>query len=393
MAETFINRQCWKNWVFSIMQLGGGVLKITDMDQSRQVFETLKLGLVGPVPPPYGGMANQFNQLKQLLSQEGGQIYSVETNAPYPKAWMAKIRGMRAVFRLLPYLSKIWKLAGQVDVIHVFSNSGWSWQLFSAPVLWLATIRKTPVIINYRGGEAQQYFEQSIAFVRPSMKRAQRIVVPSGYLAAVFQAFKIDNVMVIPNIINLERFRPKKHKKGYHLIITRNLEAIYGIETAIKALKLIKVDYPDVRLTIAGSGEQKEYLQQQVRKLGLEENIGFTGKLKPDEIVALYQQADIMLNPTTVDNMPNSVLEAMACGVPVVTTNVGGIPYIVENNKTALLVDVGDYEGMAKKVITLFKDESLYQELVTNGLAEVQKYSWPNVRQQWLSLYLTVANK
>ncbi len=363
------------------------------MDQKRVAPETLKLGLVGPVPPPYGGMANQFNQLKQLLSHEGVRVYSVETNAPYPRAWMGRIRGIRAIFRLLPYLVKIWKLAGQVDVIHVFSNSGWSWQLFSAPVLWLASIRKTPVIINYRGGEAQQYFEQSIAVVRPSMKRAQRIVVPSGYLAAVFQAFKIDHVMVIPNIINLERFRPEKHEKGYHLIITRNLEAIYGIETAIKALKLIKTEYPDVRLTIAGSGEQKEYLQQQVNALGLEENVCFTGKLTPDEVVALYQKADVMLNPTTVDNMPNSVLESMACGVPVVTTNVGGIPFIVEDDKTALMVDVGDFEMMANKVISLFTDDSLYQRLVTNGLAEVQKYSWPNVRQQWLSLYLTLANK
>ncbi|WP_245395176.1 glycosyltransferase family 4 protein [methane-oxidizing endosymbiont of Gigantopelta aegis] len=315
------------------------------------------------------------------------------TNPPYPKAWMGKIKGIRAIFRLLPYLVKIWKLAGQVEVIHVFSNSGWSWQLFSAPVLWIASVRKTPVIINYRGGEAQRYFEQSIAVVRPSMKRAQRIVVPSGYLAAVFQAFNIDNVMVIPNIINLERFRPKKHEQGYHLIITRNLEAIYGIETAIKSLELIKKDYPQVKLTIAGSGEQKDYLQQQVSALGLEDNVCFTGKLTPDEVVALYQQADIMLNPTTVDNMPNSVLESMACGVPVVTTNVGGIPFIVEDDKTALLVDVGDFEMMAKKVMTLFKDESLYQRLVTNGLAEVQRYSWPNVKQQWLSLYSTVANQ
>jgi len=353
----------------------------------------LKLGLVGPVPPPYGGMANQFNQLKQLLTDDGVKVYPVATNPPYPKRWMGKLKGLRAVFRLLPYLVNIWKLAGQVDVIHVFSNSGWSWQLFSAPVLWLAAIRKTPVIINYRGGEAQQYFEQSITVVRPSMKRAKRIVVPSGYLAAVFQKFKIDDVIVIPNIINLERFKPKQHQKGHHLIITRNLEAIYGIETAIQALKLIKTDYPDVRMTIAGSGQQKEHLQQRVKALGLEENVYFTGKLTPDEVVKLYQEADVMLNPTTVDNMPNSVLEALACGVPVVTTNVGGIPFIVEDGKTALWVEVGDFDMMAKKVMALFKDESLYQRLVLNGLTEVQKYSWPNVRQQWLSLYLTLAKK
>ncbi len=353
-------------------------------------IESLKLGLIGPVPPPYGGMANQLNQLQRLLNNEGIRVSLVETNPPYPNQFIGKIKGVRALLRLASYLYKLWQLTAQVDVIHVFSNSGWSWQLFSAPVLWIGYIRKTPVIINYRGGEARQYFEKSIRFVRPSMRLASRIIVPSGYLEEVFLDFGFRNVSVISNIIDLEKFKPEKHEKGYHLIITRNLETIYGIETAINAVKKIIVDYPDVRLTIAGSGDQKAYLQQRIINLGLEDNVVFAGKLQPDEVVRLYQQADIMLNPTTVDNMPNSILEAMACGVPVISTDVGGIPFIVEDNNTAILVKVGNPSMMAGKVIELFNNEKLYQQLVTNGIAEVQKYSWNNIRDQWLALYMTL---
>jgi glycosyltransferase involved in cell wall biosynthesis len=222
------------------------------------------------------------------------------------------------------------------------------------------------------------------------MKLARRIAVPSGYLEKVFNDFGFD-VMVIQNVIDLERFKPKNHVFGFHLIITRNLESIYGIETAINAISIVRKTIPEVRLTIAGSGEQKEYLQKRVTDLELSENIIFAGKLKPDEVAKLYQSADIMLNPTTVDNMPNSILEAMACNVPIISTNVGGVPYIVEDNKTALFVEVGNSAMMADKIIQLFNDRHKYQSLASNSMKEVQKYSWTNIKEQWLTLYVSLS--
>ena len=356
--------------------------------------EILHVGLIGPLPPPYGGMANQLNQLCRLLTQEDIQVSLVQTNAPYHFKIIKKAKGVRAFFRIIPYLLKVWKLAGKVNVIHVFANSGWSWQLFAAPVLWIGWVRKTPVIINYRGGEARDYFNKSIKWVRPSINKATAVIVPSGYLKAVFSDFGIES-QIIPNIVNLGRFHPKEkcgqmNTHCLHLIITRNLEAIYGISTAINAvaqLLRLRQTVPDIHLTIAGMGPQKEELQQLVTKERLEKNICFTGKLTPEEMAELYQRADIMLNPTTVDNMPNSVLEAMASGVAVVTTDVGGIPYIVENNKTALFTEVNNPEAMAKQINRLLNEPELYQALVNNGLQEVQQYTWTEIRVLWLALY------
>ncbi|MCF7970311.1 MAG: glycosyltransferase family 4 protein [Methylococcaceae bacterium] len=357
----------------------------------------LNIGLIGPLPPPYGGMANQANQLYQLLQQEPDiNVSFLQTNSPYSYAFIGKIKGLRAIVRLLTYVGEVYKLTGKVDVLHVFANSGWSWQLFTAPVIWIAYLRKTPVIVNYRGGEARTYFEKSIKWVAPSMKRASVIVVPSGYLKQVFAEFNFET-RVIANIINLQRFKPAEKNKNAlnipHLIVTRNLEPIYGLVTAIKAVAIVKEKIPHFKLSIAGSGPQKEELKKLVSDLELESTVVFTGKLRPDEVADLYQAADIMLNPTTVDNMPNSVLEAMASGVAIITTNVGGIPYIVKDGKTALLVEVNNAQQMADKIMLLLDNKPLYLNLVTNGLTEVQQYAWEHVKKQWLALYQSLGAK
>ena len=347
------------------------------------------LGIVGPLPPPAGGMATQTRQLSDLMSAEGIDVTLVQNNKPYSPSVVAKLKGIRALFRLLPYLWDVWRLAGKVDVIHLMANSGWSWQLFSAPVIWAGWFRKTPVIVNYRGGEAQAYFSLSFSRVKPTLKRAAKIVVPSAYLQQVFSGFGVE-VQVIPNIINLERFKPVDRlaeKPALKLISTRNLEAIYGIETAIEAFAMARKDIPDIELHIAGSGPQQRQLEQLVKKQGLEGKVFFVGRLDAREIVEFYHSADAMLNPTTVDNMPNSVLESLACGVPVITTDVGGIPFIVEHEATALMVPAGDSAGMARQMVRLFEDPGLRQKLVTNGLSAVQPYAWPRVKQQWLNMY------
>jgi len=361
------------------------------------VEEALAIGIVGPLPPPAGGMATQTRQLVELLSAEGRNVHIVQTNAAYSPSWVKKIRGVRAIFRLLPYFGKVWVLAGKVNVIHLMANSGWSWQLFSAPVIWIAWIRKTPLIVNYRGGEAPQYFSRSMPWIRPTMKRAAKIVVPSHYLKKVFSEYGF-HCEVIPNIVNLERFMPStaisyKTDGRFTLIVTRNLEPIYGLPTAIKALALAVDQIPNIELLIAGTGPEKEKLQNLSKRLGVGDKVRFVGRLGPGEIEKFYQGADIMLNPTTVDNMPNSILEALASCVPVISTNVGGVPYMVEHDHTALLVPVNNEEEMARQIVRLYQDSKLREKLIISGLQEVAQYGWLNVKPLWVSAYSSVQHK
>ena len=137
----------------------------------------LRLTLIGPLPPPSGGMANQTRQLARLLESEGVEVTIVQVNAPYRPAWTGSVQGVRALFRLVPYLLKLWREAGRADLFHVMANSGWSWHLFAAPAIWIASSRDVPVVVNYRGGEAAAFMRQSKRWIKPisaNMKPAPR---------------------------------------------------------------------------------------------------------------------------------------------------------------------------------------------------------------------------
>lgn len=353
----------------------------------------LVLGLVGPVPPPLGGMAAQTLQLADLLRAEGVDVVQLATNGPYRPAWLARVPVVRALGRLLPYLLSVWRLAGRVDVIHLMANSGWSWQLFSAPVLWLAAWRGTPVVVNYRGGEARDYLQRSLSRVRPSLRRASTLVVPSGFLQKVFADFGF-TADVVPNIVDTERFRPASsshHREGFTVIVTRHLERIYGLETALRAVALASPDIPGLRLVVAGDGPLRGELEGLARQLGIDAVVEFTGQVDRDEILALYRSADALLNPTTVDNMPNSVLEALASGVAVVSTDAGGVPHVVTHGETALLCPVGDAPAMAASLVRLYREPELRSRLEDAGLEHAQQFSWPRVRERWLATYARAA--
>lgn len=336
----------------------------------------------------------QTLQLRDLLTAEGCSVSLLPTNGPYRPAWAEKLKGVRALFRLLPYLTGLWSLCGRVDVVHLMANSGWSWVLFSLPAIVVAKLRGTALIVNYRGGEAGTYFKKNIWHVRPVMRMSSAVVVPSHFLRHVFARFEL-STQVIPNIVRLERFEADKSftHNGCHLVITRNLEPIYGIPTAIKAMAVIVEKYPQAHLSIAGSGPQLAELEALVQGLNLEDKVIFLGRLNRDEIDTLYRGASILLNPTTVDNMPNSLLEAMAAKVAIVSSDVGGVPYMVEHETTALLTPVGDEQAMAAAVVRLLEDDALKQRLLDAAHSEVQRCAWPKVKASWLHLYREVSNQ
>lgn len=345
--------------------------------------------LVGPLPPPSGGMANQCQQLVRLLLDDGLEVELVRTNAPYRPACVGRVPVLRAAFRLLPYLAELWQAAGRVRVMHVLANSGWAWHLCAAPALFIARLRNTPLIINYRGGNADEFFAAAPPHVLRALARASLRVTPSTFLQRVFSRYGLA-AEVIPNIIDLSRFTPAPSRSfgdAPHMVVTRNLEPIYDMPTAIRTFARIRPVFPKARLTVAGSGPELLRLELMVAELGLQNSVRFTGRIDNADIPALYASADCLLNPSTVDNMPISILEAFASGVPVVSTNAGGIPDMVEHGVSGLLVPIGDHEAMARELLRVLQDAALAARLRQAGLAQAEKYAWPQVRKQWLDAY------
>lgn len=360
----------------------------------------IKLCLVGPIPPPAGGMANQTRQLQQLLVQAGTQVELVAVNSPYRPAWVSGLPGIRALFRLLPYLVQLYRAIGRAQVVHVMANSGWSWHLFACPAIWLGWLRNKPVIINYRGGHAETFFAKSWRLVHFSLRRVSKVLVPSAFLQQVFQHYQYPSA-IVPNILDQQLFKPLTTPialsaidttSKVHLIVTRNLEAIYDVATAIAAFAQIRQHYPNAQLSIAGSGPLLSTLQQQVQQLNLTDAVHFTGRLSIEQMAGLYQSAHLLLNTSLVDNSPNSLIEAMACAVPVVSTRVGGISHLVRHEHDALLCEPGDVAALASASIKLLSSLTLRQHLVQHGLQNSQRFHWRHVSKQLAQHYQDVLN-
>jgi glycosyltransferase involved in cell wall biosynthesis len=177
------------------------------------------------------------------------------------------------------------------------------------------------------------------------------------------------------------------------VLVARNLEDIYDIPTALRAFARVRAAHAHARLTVAGSGPQRAALERLCADLGIADAVAFTGRVDNERMGDLYRDADVLLNPALVDNMPNSLLEGMASGVPIVSTNVGGVPYLVEQERTALLVAPGDFAAMADAALRVVEDPRLAASLRTAGLEAVQRYAWPNVREALFAAYARAAGR
>lgn len=352
-----------------------------------------RICVVGPLPPPSGGMANQCELLIKLLRLEGLEVEFVQNNATYRPQWIRHFPVLRAGFRIIPYLLRLWHAAGRADVMHVLANSGWAWHLFATPAIFIAKLRRTAVIINYHGGSADHFFKQAPRYVLNMLACASLRIMPSQYLLRVFSQHGLV-AEVIPNIIDLTRFTPVPAWESCaapHLVVTRNLEPVYDIAMAIRAFARVRESFAAAQLTIAGSGPERARLQALVADIGLGSAVRFSGRIENENIPQLYASAACMINPSTVDNMPISILEAFASGVPVVSTCAGGIPDMLQDGVSGLLVPIGDDAAMAEKIVSILRNPSLARSLRRAGLAEAQKYSWTRVRDQWLNAYARAA--
>lgn len=353
----------------------------------------LRLALVGPLPPPSGGIANQTLQLARLLREAGVEVELVQVNPPYPR-WVAGLRGLRALLRLPGYGWRLWCVAGRVQLLHVMANSGWSWHLFAAPAVWIGWLRGAGVIVNYRGGEAQAFLQRRAALVRFTQRRAHALIVPSAFLANLFQLHGM-RAHIVPNVVDLARFRPPAAgaQRGASILVARHLEALYDNASALRALALLRRSVPNACLTICGEGPERARLEQLAATLQLQDVVNFTGKTSHEQMAALYRQADLLLNPSLADNMPNSVLEAWASGVPVVSTRVGGIPYLIHEGEDGLLVAPGDVASMAQAMQALLTDQALAGRLAGRGLAQAQRHAWVRVAPLLLAQYRCVLKR
>jgi phenylacetate-CoA ligase len=354
----------------------------------QEVFHLAAAGsvlIVGPFPPPYGGMALQAKALVERLQKDGISVELLPTN-PSVSAILSRVKGLRTVVQSLLFLWNLTFGISRFRVIHILGASHWYFVLRVAPTVILAKLFGRRVILNYRGGEAPSFFARFRLLVSPILRLVDVIVVPSAYLLRVFKAYG-HNPVIVPNFVDLRRFRYRRRDRlKPNLLVTRSLEPLYNIKMALNAFGLVQKRHPDARIDVIGGGSEEKSLRNWVRQQGLP-GVFFHGAMPSEEIPAYLENADILLNPTNADNMPINLLEAFASGVPVVTTNVGGIPDLVGQDEAALTVNPNDVVSMAARIEQLLSQPQTVTRVTTRARSLCEQFNWEKVGRLWTELY------
>lgn len=217
-------------------------------------------------------------------------------------------------------------------------------------------------------------------------KNAFKNISPSGFLKYEFEKRNYV-VELIPNIIQIEKYTFKKRDKiKPKLLFVRAFSEIYNPKMAIEVLDKVKKTYPNAKLCMIGpdrDGSQKG-VQQLTKDLHLENSVEFTGVLSKTEWHKKSKEFDIFINTTNIDNTPVSVIEAMALGMPVVSTNVGGLPYLIENGVDGVLVPKEDTNEMSKAILKIIIENN--NQLTSNARKKVEAFGWDSVKFKWLDI-------
>ena len=239
--------------------------------------------------------------------------------------------------------------------------------------------------MNYRSGEAPDHLRRS-PLARRTLRAVAGNVVPSRFLQEVFSSHEI-GARIIPNIIDRDRFAFRlRDPLRPRLLSTRNFESLYNVACTLRAFALIQQRWPDATLTLVGAGSEQSKLENLSAELKLR-GVTFAGRVAPDAIWRCYADADIYVQTPDIDNMPSSILEAYASGLPVVSTNAGGIPAILADGVQGLLAPAGDHDAIAAHVLRLLDDGRLARRLALAAFDATEDLVWDRVRTQWVEVY------
>lgn len=346
----------------------------------------LRIAIVAPSLDILGGQGIQARSLAQALSGDGATVLFIPVNPRFPRGlrWLRQIPVLRTLLNQCLYIAGLAKLR-HADVVHVFSAAYWSFLLAPMPAIMAARLFGKRVILNYHSGEADDHLANWGSRVHPWLLRVDDIVVPSAYLQTVFAGHGY-RAKVIHNIIDTSAFHfRQRHQLHPRLLSNRNLEPHYRVDVVLKAFALLKKQWPDAHMTVAGFGTEEARLRQWVKSERLSD-VEFLGRVEPEAMSRLYDEADIFINASTIDNQPVSILEAFAAGLPVVSTPTGDIAHMLAGQR-GTLVPTDDPAAMAATVTRLLNLPEQAVAMARRAREEVEKYSWAQVRPQWMAIY------
>lgn len=291
------------------------------------------------------------------------------------------------VARLWEIVTTLIKEKGSIDIVVLEVYSGLN-LIIADTVGLLCKVFKIPLVMVLHGGKLPEFIERFPHWTRRVLKRTNFLVAPSRFLAEKIGNDNF-NIRVIPNVIDLENYPFRLREKIQpRLVWMRSFHPIYNPQMAIEVLAELRRSEPAATLTMAGvdKGTESE-IKKKAHRLNLADAVRFAGFLDGERKIQELSGADIYLNTNLFDNMPVSVVEACALGLPVIATRVGGVPYLISEGADGLLVESGNVREMTDAVKLLLKNPALTGKISRGARRLAECSAWTSVKKEWKKLF------
>jgi len=315
-----------------------------------------------------------------------GQVYFLHNNIDKEKYTSRIFNVKGGLLKRLIFSFKLLFLSRKFDIFHIHACSGWGGIFPFIIGTLVGRLRKKKIIVTYHGGGAYEFFSKYPKTIKFLFKYADEIVVLSPYLQNIFEKFNI-TTLVIPNII--EFINSQKDKITVikpNFISTRALEPLYNIKCIIDGFNIVKKKLSSAKLLIVGDGSQREYLENYVKTQNLNDVI-FTGRVKNKEINNYLAKADILISAPKVDNMPISLLEAFNSKLLVISSNIGGVPYMIDDQVNGLLYEYNNAKQLAERMIYSICNPENTINMIDTAYKNLSRYNWENNKDKIYALY------
>ncbi|GAA4267977.1 glycosyltransferase family 4 protein [Hyunsoonleella aestuarii] len=316
---------------------------------------------------------SSINYLGQLFENEDYYLFYASSKA-------------NKFFRLIDMLWACFKHRHDVDyvLIDTYSTQNFYYALFVSQLCMFLKLKYIPIL---HGGNLPDRLKNTPKLSKLIFNNAYKNVAPSKYLKIGFEKFGYENITHIPNTIEIKNYQfENRDFEHVNLLWVRSFSNIYNPELAIKIFASLNRE--GISSTLCMVGPDAEGSLNEVQKLAddLNVDVKFTGKLSKVEWIKLSKDYNIFINTTNFDNMPVSIIEAMALGLPIISTNVGGMPFMIENGVDGILVEPNSEENFVKAIKCVINDPDNALKMTCRAREKVEKFDWSHVKKQWKSI-------
>lgn len=320
----------------------------------------------------HGMTPTSIEALGPLLEQEG---FYVRYSSSKKNQVLRLVAMLYSVFR--------YKKADAV-LIDTYSTTNFWYAFATSQLCRLLKLKYIPIL---HGGNLSSRLQKNPTICKMFFKHSFQNISPSLFLKEQFNAEGFGNIIYIPNAIELQNYTFLERKKATpKLLWVRSFASIYNPLMAIEVFYNVKKKYAEATLCMVGPEKDGSLLKAKQKAKDLNVEVLFTGKLPKSDWIDLSNEYDFFINTTHFDNMPVSIVEAMALGLTIVSTNVGGIPYLVENQKEGLLIPDNDVEKMVEAIEALLENPVLFCKLASNSRHKAEQFEWQSVKLKWITI-------